>query len=67
VDKDDKLVQQRVRIADEIEDLFIVTAGASENDKIVVEGVRQAKAGEKARYEFVEPVKAYENLKLRAE
>jgi membrane fusion protein (multidrug efflux system) len=67
VDKDDKLVQQRVRIAEEIEDLFIVTAGAGENDKIVVEGLRQAKAGEKAQYEFVEPAKAYENLKLRAE
>ena len=67
VDKDDKLVQQRVRIAEEIEDLFIVTEGITDNDKIVVEGLRQAKAGEKAQYDFVEPAKAYENLKLRAE
>ena len=67
VDKDEKLVQQRVRIAEEIEDLFIVTEGITDNDKIVVEGLRQAKAGEKAQYDFVEPAKAYENLKLRAE
>lgn len=67
VDKDDKVVQQRIRIAEEIEDLFIVTAGATENDKIVLEGIRQVKSGEKVEYEFLEPAKAFQNLKLRSE
>jgi len=67
VDKDDKVVQQRIRIAEEIEDAFIVTSGATENDKIVLEGIRQVKSDEKVTYEFVEPAKAFENLKLRAE
>jgi membrane fusion protein (multidrug efflux system) len=67
VGKDDVLVQQRIRISEEIEDLFIVSDGVTENDKIVVEGLRQAKGGEKATYEFEEPEKAFKNLKLRAE
>lgn len=67
VGKDDVLVQQRIRISEEIEDLFIVSDGVTANDKIVIEGLRQAKGGEKATYEFEEPEKAFKNLKLRAE
>lgn len=67
VGKDDVLVQQRIRISEEIEDLFIVSDGVTANDKIVVEGLRQAKGGEKATYEYEEPEKAFKNLKLRAE
>jgi len=65
--KDDVLTQQRIHISEEIEDLFIVTSGLNPEDRIVLEGLRQAKAGEKAVHEFLEPAKAYSNLKLRAE
>lgn len=67
VGKDDVVTQQRIRISEEIEDLFIVADGVKEGDKIVVEGLRQTKGGEKVTYEFQEPEKAYQNLKLRAE
>ncbi|MCW5558136.1 MAG: efflux RND transporter periplasmic adaptor subunit [Verrucomicrobiae bacterium] len=67
VDKDDVVTQQRIHISEEIEDFFIVSSGVTENDKIVVEGVRQAHSGEKAEYESVEPEEAFQNLKLRAE
>jgi membrane fusion protein (multidrug efflux system) len=67
VGKDDVVTQQRIRISEEIEDLFIVTDGVQEADKIVVEGLRQTKGGEKVTYEFQEPEKAYQNLKLHAE
>lgn len=67
VDKDDHLVQQRIRIDESTEDLFIVGSGVTETDKVVVEGLRQAKGGEKASYELVEPDKVFQNLKLRAE
>lgn len=67
VDKDDQLVQQRIRIDESTEDLFIVGGGLAETDKVVVEGLRQAKGGEKATYDFVEPDKVFQNLKLRAE
>lgn len=67
VGKDDVLTQQRIHIMEELEDLFIVKGGITENDKIVVEGLHQAKSGEKVEYEFMEPEKAIQNLKLRAE
>lgn len=67
VGKDDILVQQRIHISEEIEDLFIVSEGLTEKDKIVLEGLRQAKTGAKAEYEFEEPEKAFKNLKLHAE
>lgn len=67
VGKDDVLTQQRVHISEEIEDLFIISEGVNENDKIVLEGLRQAKSGTKAEYEFQEPAEAFKNLKLRAE
>lgn len=65
--KDDILVQQRIRISDELEDVFIVSEGVTESDRIVFEGVRQAKSGAKAEFEFIEPEKAFGSLKNRAE
>lgn len=67
VGKDGVLTQQRVKIAEELEDLFIVSSGITENDRIVIEGLRQAKAGEKAEFEEMESEKAFKDLKLRAE
>lgn len=67
VDKDGKVVQQRIHIAEEIEDLFIVTSGITEADRIIIEGIRQAKVGEKAEFEVLETAKAFKDLKLRAE
>jgi membrane fusion protein, multidrug efflux system len=67
VGKDDVLVQQRIHISEEVEDLFIVSEGLKEDDKFILEGIRHAKSGEKAEYEFEEPAEAFKNLKLRAE
>ncbi|MBL9179403.1 MAG: efflux RND transporter periplasmic adaptor subunit [Verrucomicrobiaceae bacterium] len=67
VGKDDVVVQQRVHISEELEDLFIISNGVTENDKIVLEGLRHAQSGKKAEYEFEEPEKAFKHLKLRAE
>ncbi len=67
VGKDDVLTQQRVHISEELEDLFVISGGITENDKIVLEGLRQAKAGSKAEYEFEEPEEAFKKLKLHAE
>lgn len=68
VGKDDVLTQQRVHIVEEVEDLFIISKGVTENDKIVLEGFLQAKTGDKAKdYEFQEPEEAFKNLKHRAE
>lgn len=67
VGEGDIIRQQRIRIAEELEDLFVVGGGLTEADRIVIEGLRQDRVGEKARYEFLEPEAAFGGLKLRAE
>jgi membrane fusion protein (multidrug efflux system) len=68
VGKDEVLTQQRVHIVEEVEDLFIISDGVTEDDKIVLEGFLRAKTGDKAKdYEFQEPEEAFKNLKHRAE
>lgn len=67
VGKNDVLTQQRILVSAELEDLFIVSGGLTENDKFVLEGLRQAKSGTKADYSFVEPKEAFNHLQLHAE
>lgn len=67
VGEDDVVTQQRVHIAEELEDLFIISEGLTEKNKIVLEGLRHARSGQKAEYDFEEPEEAFENLKLQAE
>lgn len=67
VGENDVMTQQRVHIAEEVEDLFIISKGVTEKDKIVLEGFLQVKNGDKAAYEFEEPEEAFKNLKHRAE
>jgi membrane fusion protein (multidrug efflux system) len=67
VGADDVLVQQRIHISEELEDVFIVSDGLTEKDKIVLEGMRLAKSGEKAVYVFKKPEEAFKDMKLHAE
>jgi len=67
VGEDDVLTQQRIHISEELEDVFIVSKGLKETDRIVFEGIRQAKTGEKAVYVFKEPAEAFKDMKLHAE
>ncbi len=67
VGPDDVLVQQRIHISEELEDVFIVSEGLTDKDKIVLEGMRQAKSGEKAVYVFKKPEEAFKDMKLHAE
>ncbi len=68
VGKDNIIKQERIHVVEEVEDLFIVSSGVSPEDKIIFEGMRQAKDGDKAgEYKFEEPEVAFKDLKLKAE
>ena len=68
VGKDHIIKRKHVEISEELEDLFIVTDGVTEEDSIIFEGVRQAKDGAKAEdYRFEEPEAAFAHLKLKAQ
>jgi membrane fusion protein (multidrug efflux system) len=68
LDKDDILREKKIKIVEELEDLFVISDGVTEFDRIIFEGMRQARDGEKAHeFEFVETEEAYKHLKLKAE
>jgi membrane fusion protein (multidrug efflux system) len=50
VDKDDVAHRREFVIQDELEDLFVVKSGVGVGDKVVTEGVRRVRDGEKVEY-----------------
>ncbi len=59
VDKDGVIHQREVGIQSEIEDIFLVKSGLTLDEKIVIEGVRQVREGQKVEIEFLAPEKAF--------
>ncbi|RYE20608.1 MAG: efflux RND transporter periplasmic adaptor subunit, partial [Sphingobacteriales bacterium] len=67
VDKDSKVQSREITIGADMEDLYAVTAGLAPTDKILLEGLRKVKDGDKIAYEYQEPKEAMSQLKLHAE
>ena len=67
VDKDDVVHQREIVIQNELDDIFVIKKGLDVNDKIVLEGVRQVRDGEKVEYEFRKPEEVLANQKYHAE
>ncbi len=67
LDKDDVAHQRLITVDHELEDIFVIKKGVEVNDKIVLEGVRQVKDGDKVEYEFRSPEEAMANQKNHAE
>jgi membrane fusion protein (multidrug efflux system) len=69
VDKDDVVHQREINVQNhgEMEDIFVIKKGLKVGDKIVLEGMRQIRDGEKVEYEFRSPELVMAKLKNRAE
>jgi membrane fusion protein (multidrug efflux system) len=68
VGEDDVVHQRPILIQHEKDDIFIIKSGLEENDKIVLEGVRQIHDGVKVEdYQFRKPEEALANQKNYAE
>lgn len=67
VDKDDVVQQRDITVAVEQDDIFVIAKGVEEGDKIIFEGIRQVKAGDKVEYEYQAPEEVLGNLKYHAE
>ena len=67
IDKDNIVRQQEISVGAEIPHLFAVTKGLSPDDKILLEGIRMVKDGEKIDSEVVEPDTMLANLDMYAE
>ena len=67
IDKDGRVRQREISIKAELPHLFIVDGGLSVNDKILLEGIRMVKDGEKIAYEVEKPKEVIANLDMYAE
>lgn len=67
VDKEDVVHQREIVVQNELDDIFVIKSGLAVNDRIVLEGVRQVRDGEKVEYEFRRPEEALANQKKHAE
>ncbi len=67
VGKDDVVHQREIVVQHEMDDIFVLKSGLEVGDKIVLEGVRQVRDGEKVEYEFRAPEVALANQKVHAE
>jgi membrane fusion protein, multidrug efflux system len=68
VDKDNVIQQREITIAEEMPDIYIIKDGLSENDKIVLEGIRKVKNQDKiGEYKYEDPKVVIRNLKVYVE
>jgi len=59
--------QREIKIENELEDIFVVSSGLEVEDRIVFEGVRQVRDGNKVEFEFRPPDQILANQKNHAE
>ncbi|SFH55684.1 efflux RND transporter periplasmic adaptor subunit [Planctomicrobium piriforme] len=67
VDKDNIAHQREISIQNELEDVFVVKNGLGVEDKIVLEGIRQVRDGDKVECEDRKPEDVVAQLKNHAE
>lgn len=67
VDKDNIVHQQEIAVASEMPDLYILKGGLSPDDKILLEGIRKVKDGDKIEYTYEDPKKVISRLKVYVE
>jgi membrane fusion protein (multidrug efflux system) len=67
VEKDNVVRQREIVTANELDDIFVIRKGIGVDDKIVYEGVREVRDGDKVEYEFRKPEEVLANQKHHAE
>jgi len=67
VGKDGIARSKHITISGELPDLYIVSKGLSQHDKILLEGVQKVKDDDKIHYEFVPAREVMAHLRLKAE
>ena len=67
VDEDDVVHRREILVENELDDMFLIKKGVGVGDRIVLEGIRQLRDGEKVEYEFRRPEEVLRKLKDHAE
>ena len=65
---DENVVHQRdITVEAVLEDIFVIKSGLEVGDKIVLEGIREVRDGDKIEYDYEAPEDVLSNLKYHAE
>lgn len=67
VDQDNVVHAREVTIASEMPDLYVIKEGLSENDKILLEGIRKVKDNDKIEFTYEDPETVIPKLKVYVE
>lgn len=68
VDKNNKVHAREIKIEGELQDVYIVKSGVSENEKIILEGIRRVKDGDVLKEtKYLDPKTVLHHLKVYAE
>lgn len=67
VGNDSKVHSREIGIAAELNDLYAVKSGLAAGEKILLEGLRKVKEGDRISYDLEEPRKVISQLRLHAE
>ena len=67
VGKDNVVHQKEITIASELPDIYVVKDGVTADERILLEGIRKVKDGDKITYEYEDPKTVIPNLKVYVE
>jgi len=67
IDKDDTVRQREIAVRNELEDVYVIKSGLRVDEKIIFEGIRQVRDGEKTEYQFRSPDEILKHQKFHAE
>lgn len=67
VDEKNVVRSREITIGAEMEDLYAVTAGLADDEKILLEGLRKVRDNDKITYEYKDPKSVISSLKVYAE
>lgn len=67
VDKQNIVHSREIKIASEMPDLYIVKSGLAANERIMLEGIRKVKDGDKIEYEYEAPETVLPKLRVYVE
>ncbi len=67
VDKNNVVHSREINIASEMPDLYILKDGLHENERIMLEGIRKVKDGDKIEYSYEDPKTVLPKLKVYVE
>ena len=67
VDEKNTVKSREIEIGATLEDLYVVSEGLTEKDRILLEGLRKVRDNDKIAYEYQEPKMVMASLKVYAE